>query len=147
MVVFHCHFLCLTCFWRLSEEKKDFARAENMYQTVLRFTPNHANTLYNYAVLLDTHLRRKFDAEAFYRKTLDIEPKHAYALYNLAVLLEEKTFSGTPDQGNSYHSTNFCILYVNLLLQDQRKNRLRKSKSYCLSTNVRPKPTLKIQQH
>jgi tetratricopeptide (TPR) repeat protein len=112
VVVFHCHFLCLTCFWRLSEEKKDFARAENMYQTVLRFTPNHANTLYNYAVLLDTHLRRKFDAEAFYRKTLDIEPKHAYALYNLAVLLEEKTFSGTPDQGNSYHSTNFiyCML-------------------------------------
>ncbi len=84
-----------------SEEKKDFQNAAHMYETVLKFTPNHANTLYNYAVLLDTHLKRKDEAEDFYRKTLDIEPKHAYALYNLAVLLEENTF-GTIfcNQGN-----------------------------------------------
>ena len=55
-------------------------------------SPNHANTLYNYAVLLDTHLKRKADAEKFYRSTIEVETRHAYALYNLAVLLEEKHF-------------------------------------------------------
>lgn len=82
----------------ISEEKKDFAQAEQMYRTVLHYTSSHANTLYNYAVLLDTHMKRKTDAEIYYRRTLEIEPKHAYALYNLAVLLEEKTFSGSSDQ-------------------------------------------------
>lgn len=53
-------------------------------------TPTHANTLYNYAVLLDTHLQRKNEAELLYRRAIEIEPRHAYALYNLAVLLEEK---------------------------------------------------------
>lgn len=53
-------------------------------------TPNHANTLYNYAVLLDTHLQRKRDAERLYRAAVEIEARHAYALYNLAVLLEEQ---------------------------------------------------------
>lgn len=40
--------------------------------------------------MLDTHLRRKPEAESFYRRALEIEPRHAYALYNLAVLLEER---------------------------------------------------------
>lgn len=53
-------------------------------------TPSHANTLYNYAVLLDTHLHRKTEAEALYRRAIELEPRHSYALYNLAVLLEEK---------------------------------------------------------
>jgi protein O-mannosyl-transferase len=57
---------------------------------VLEVSPNHANTLYNYAVLLDTHLHRKNDAERYYRRAIEIEIRHAYALYNLAVLLEEK---------------------------------------------------------
>lgn len=52
--------------------------------------PTHANSLYNYAVMLDTHLKRKDEAEALYRRALDVEPRHAYALYNLAVLLEER---------------------------------------------------------
>ena len=52
--------------------------------------PEHANTLYNYAVMLDTHLKRKEEAEALYRRALAMEPRHAYALYNLAVLLEER---------------------------------------------------------
>lgn len=57
-------------------------------------SPNHANTLYNYAVLLDTHLKRKPEAEKYYRLTIEVEARHAYALYNLAVLLEEKYFGG-----------------------------------------------------
>lgn len=53
--------------------------------------PKHANTLYNFAVMLDTHVKgRKEEAEQYYRRALDIEPRHAYALYNLAVLLEER---------------------------------------------------------
>lgn len=43
--------------------------------------------------MLDTHLKRKDEAEQYYRATLDIEGRHAYALYNLAVLLEEKYFN------------------------------------------------------
>ena len=55
----------------------------------MQFTPKHTNTLYNYAVLLDTHLKRRAEAEQFYRRALELEGKHAFALYNLAVLLEE----------------------------------------------------------
>jgi tetratricopeptide (TPR) repeat protein len=52
--------------------------------------PTHANSLYNYAVMLDTRLGRKEEAEALYRRALAVEPRHAFALYNLAVLLEER---------------------------------------------------------
>jgi tetratricopeptide (TPR) repeat protein len=62
----------------------------SFFRRVLDITPTHANTLYNYAVLLDTHLLRKSEAEQYYRRALEVEPRHAYALYNLAVLLEEK---------------------------------------------------------
>ena len=48
------------------------------------------NTLYNLAVMLDTHCERKIEAEALYRRTLQEEPAHTFALYNLAVLLEER---------------------------------------------------------
>jgi tetratricopeptide (TPR) repeat protein len=60
------------------------------YRRALAVTPNHSNTLYNYAVLLDTHLKRREDAEGYYRQTITLEPRHAYALYNIAVLLEEQ---------------------------------------------------------
>lgn len=43
--------------------------------------------------MLDTHLKRKEEAEALYRRALEVEPRHAFALYNLAVLLEER-YSG-----------------------------------------------------
>lgn len=61
-----------------------------LYRRALAVTPNHSNTLYNYAVLLDTHLKRREDAEGYYRQTIALEPRHAYALYNIAVLLEEQ---------------------------------------------------------
>ena len=40
--------------------------------------------------MLDTHCKRKEEAESLYRRSLEVEPRHSYALYNLAVLLEEK---------------------------------------------------------
>jgi tetratricopeptide (TPR) repeat protein len=92
------NFLCLLH----SEERQSYDVAERMYKNVLLFTPNHTNTLYNYAVLLDTHLKRKDEAEGYYRKTLDLEPKHAYALYNLAVLIEEKLFQSNIVPGTVY---------------------------------------------
>lgn len=52
-------------------------------------TPTHANSLYNYGVLLDSHCQRKSEAEALYCRCLEVEPKHSFALYNLAVLREE----------------------------------------------------------
>lgn len=63
-----------------------------MYKMALEVSSIHSNTLYNYAVMLDTHLKRKEEAEGLYRRAIDIESRHAYALYNLAVLLEEKQF-------------------------------------------------------
>lgn len=87
----------------------DILNAEWLYhRRVLEVTPVHANTLYNYAVLLDTHLQRKNEAETLYRRAIDIEARHAYALYNLAVLLEEKYANEgvflPPGSSNSNHA-------------------------------------------
>lgn len=73
----------------LSEEMKNFTRAEEIYTKALDMFPNHANTLYNYAVMLDSHCGRKEEAERFYRRCIEVEPRHSFALYNLAVLREE----------------------------------------------------------
>lgn len=60
------------------------------HSRALEVHAKHANTLYNFAVMLDTHLKRKEEAEGLYRRALEVEPRHAFALYNLAVLLEER---------------------------------------------------------
>lgn len=73
----------------LSEEKKQYRQAEEMYRHALKISPKHSNSLYNYAVMLDTHCNRKPEAESLYRGALAVDPRHSYALYNLAVLLEE----------------------------------------------------------
>lgn len=56
----------------------------------LKVAPKHVNTLYNFGVMLDTHCKRKDDAESLYRRAIHEEPNHPFALYNLAVLLEER---------------------------------------------------------
>jgi hypothetical protein len=61
-------------------------------------TPTHANSLYNYGVLLDSHCQRKSEAEALYCRCLEVEPKHSFALYNLAVLREEVLSSSITSQ-------------------------------------------------
>jgi hypothetical protein len=61
----------------------------NACRSAIAVTSTHANTLYNYAVLLDSHLKRKPEAEVLYRRCLETQPRHAFALYNLAVLREE----------------------------------------------------------
>jgi hypothetical protein len=50
----------------------------------------HVNTLYNIAVMFDTHCDRKVEAETMYRRALLEDPVHTFALYNLAALLEER---------------------------------------------------------
>lgn len=62
-------------------------------RAALAVSATHANTLYNYAVLLDSHLLRKDEAEVLYHRCLVTQPRHAFALYNLAVLREEKVNS------------------------------------------------------
>lgn len=83
----------------LSEEIKDYEKAEVMYQHALKLSPRHANSLYNYAVMLDTHCKRKAEAESYYKRAIDVDPKHSYALYNLAVLLEETALTRDGDEG------------------------------------------------
>ena len=68
--------------------------------------PTHANTLYNYAVLLDSHLKRKEEAEILYNKCLEAQPRHAFALYNLAVLREEITGNMINKSSASQHALN-----------------------------------------
>ena len=58
--------------------------AEEYYKQVLKHTPDHANTLYNYAVMLDSKFydrNRRAEAESFYRRAVGVEPRHAFALY------------------------------------------------------------------
>lgn len=64
----------------------------------LKYSPLHVNALYNYGVMLDTHCKRKTEAEALYRRAIAGEPKHPFALYNLAVLLEERLTVLSPNK-------------------------------------------------
>jgi tetratricopeptide (TPR) repeat protein len=87
----------------LSEELRNYERAEEIYRSAslsslthyrfssraLEISPTHANSLYNYGVLLDSHCSRKPEAEELYCRCLEVEPRHSFALYNLAVLREE----------------------------------------------------------
>lgn len=59
-------------------------------RAALELDPMHVNTLYNIAVMFDTHCDRKIEAETMYRRALLEDPVHTFALYNLAVLLEER---------------------------------------------------------
>ena len=74
----------------------------------------HANTLYNYGVLLDSHLLKKADAEAMYRRAITVSPKHPFALYNIAVLLEEDLSKLRPEAGTKYEDlkTEVCNFYM-----------------------------------
>ena len=59
--------------------------------------------------MLDTHLKRKVEAEKLYRKCVRVEMKHAYALYNLAVLLEEKFNELENTKNNTTSSSNLHV--------------------------------------
>ena len=63
--------------------------------------PTHANTLYNYAVMLDSHCGRKEEAERYYRRCVEVEPRHSFALYNMAVLREEWLSALRKDEGGT----------------------------------------------
>ena len=80
------------------------------FRRALLINPSHPNTLYNLAVMLDTRLQRKPDAEVFYRRCIDAEPKHAFALYNLAVLLEEKLNDVMVHAGKNMHGDDGSVV-------------------------------------
>jgi hypothetical protein len=95
--------------------------------------PKHVNTLYNYAVLLDTHnpplpgaenaviakrqssgigsasnsggASRRAEAAALYMRAIVENPTHSYALYNLAVLKEDEARSTGVLIPHDYNST------------------------------------------
>lgn len=86
---------------------------------VLEVHAKHTNTLYNYAVLLDSHLMRKTEAEKLYRAAIELEPKHAYALYNLAVLLEEVGLSAGTEATDAQRQ-EVCAFYRRAAEADAR---------------------------
>ena len=57
--------------------------------------------------MLDTHLKKKQEAELLYRRAILIEPNHGYALYNLAVLLEERYSSALEEAELALRSSAF----------------------------------------
>lgn len=103
-------------------------------------TPNHANTLYNYAVLLDTHLQRKRDAERLYRAAVEIEARHAYALYNLAVLLEEQYASEglflTPEAAASLQTASATSANSSSSVPKQDTDKLQEQQRKCQEVGV-----------
>jgi tetratricopeptide (TPR) repeat protein len=77
----------------------DFAKAENIYQEILRIDPNNANAHYWLGNMLYTIVPRNDDSEKSLRKAIALNPKDASA-YNLLGLiffrtnrLEEALFS------------------------------------------------------
>ena len=78
----------------------------------IKLDPNHANSLYNYGVMLDSTRKDYDNAEKYYREAIRANPKHAYALYNLAVLLEEirKDNDGAEEFFQRSVSVNLYIL-------------------------------------
>ena len=68
--------------------------------------PSHSNSIYNYAVLLDSGLQNKDKAEIMYRKCLEVNEKHSFCLYNLAVLIED--LRGHTEEGKE-ESNKFFI--------------------------------------
>ena len=102
-----------------SEVKQQYIGAEEKYRRALIVAPNHSNTLYNYGVMLDTHLNRKPEAESLYCRALEGEPRHPFALYNLAVLLEERYSTTTDATGrNDGKGMTSTINEENTLLQE-----------------------------
>ena len=63
--------------------------AQQMYLQAMRIDPHHHNSIYNYAVLLDSGIKDKHKAEEYYLGCLEVNPKHCFCLYNLAILVEE----------------------------------------------------------
>lgn len=71
-------------------ERGDAAEARKRYDQALAVQPDHANSCYNYAVLLESNYGDVGGAVALYERALLARPDHAFTLYNLAVIMEEK---------------------------------------------------------
>ena len=61
----------------LQNVRRDYDRAEEMYQRAIEANPKDADILNNYAVLLET-VRRDYDrAEEVYQRAIEANPNHA----------------------------------------------------------------------
>ena len=70
--------------------RRDYDRAEAMYERAIKADPNHANNLGNYADFLELEtVRRDYDrAEAMYERAIKADPNHANNLGNYANFLK-----------------------------------------------------------
>ena len=98
-----------------------------MYKKALEYHPTHANTLYNYAVMLDTHCDRKEEAEVLYKKSIEIEVSKTYSIlhtpYYIYIYIYIPVFK---------HLSNFNIIQ----LSNRQIIRLRYTISlYCSKKN------------
>ncbi|MGA2436410.1 MAG: tetratricopeptide repeat protein, partial [Bryobacteraceae bacterium] len=71
----------------LSDDRKDYDRAEEFYKRAIEADPKDADFLGNYAIFLK-NVRKDYDrAEEFYKRAIEADPKHANTLGNYAGLL------------------------------------------------------------
>ena len=72
----------------LTDVRRDYDRAQDMYERAINADPNHANNLGNYAVFLK-NVRRDYDrAQDMYERAINADPNHANTLGNYAVFLK-----------------------------------------------------------
>jgi len=71
----------------LTDVRRDYDRAQDMYERAINADPNHANNLGNYAVFLK-NVRREYDrAQDMYERAINADPNHANTLGNYATFM------------------------------------------------------------
>ena len=74
--------------WFLHDVRRDYDRAEEMYERAITADPNNANNLGNYANFL-TDVRHDHDrAQEMYERAITADPNHANSLGNYALFLK-----------------------------------------------------------
>ena len=72
----------------LTDVRRDYDRAQDMYERAINADPNHANNLGNYATFMWT-IRHDYDqAEAMFGRAIDADPNHANTLGSYAIFLK-----------------------------------------------------------
>ena len=74
--------------------RHQYDAAEALYRRAIASDPRHANSLYNYAVLLDSIRRDAAAAEGYYVRALEVHPLHSFANYNYAGVLHVRSGEG-----------------------------------------------------
>ena len=71
--------------------RKDYDKAEQLYQRAIEIDPNYAIALNNYGILLKETRKDNDKAERFFQTAIEIDPDYASALDNYANFLKQNS--------------------------------------------------------